>query len=222
MTSVQQHIPNGQQYGSHAPASLGIPETDGTGSQGRRGSSVAAEIANEDEHYPIDNAPPVIVFFSFLDARSKQWAVEHQVVHNIRKNVPQGTTVSRCHAPMRDTKDFGEQLTHAWAVAKSLHMDDKFITPMFEAIREKGVHDLEGIRSVFNDLGVDPSTFLKEWARDRVIADKEAMDRAVAHLDLQDVPCILVRGKDLVKLSDGKDFTAEQAVGAVKRLLARE
>ena len=198
------------------PGSTEIPRS-------RRGSAIAAE----DEHCvtladPIEDAPPVIVFFSFLDDHSKKWAIEHQVAHNIRRNVPQGTTVARYHAPMRFAWDFGETLTHAWAAAQSLQVDDRVIGPLFEAIHSKRVHDLEGVRVVFDEAGIDPSTFLKAWGQQTTLIEKERMDNAVSHLDLQTVPGILVNGKHMVKLDTHEEFSIDKAVELVRRLLKRE
>lgn len=183
---------------------------------------------SEDTHFttladPVEPAPPVIVFFSFMNSHSYDWAVKHEIVNNIRRNVPQGTSIARYHAPMRFSWDFGEKLTHAWAAAESLHVDDQIIAPMFMAIHDKRVTDLEGIRTVFEQVGIPPDTLLKEWGKTWVLGHKYAMDRAVAHLDLKDVPGILVKGKYMVNLdSFGDAWNADQAVDLVKDLLARE
>lgn len=181
----------------------------------------------EDEHFttlerPIKSAPPVIVFFSFMNSQSYDWAVKHEIVNNIRRNVPQGTNVVRYHAPMRFSWEFGDRLTHSWAVAESLQVDDRVIAPMFKAIRDKRITDLEGIRTVFEEINIPPDMVLKEWMKPWVINEKAAMDKAVAHVDLKDVPGILVQGKYMVNLdSFGDGFNADQAVDLVKDLLAR-
>lgn len=104
-----------------SPSSRPYTPSSGSGSvewlRLRQGSALPARIAAENEHCitlaePFQVAPPVIVFFSFLDEESKKWAVEHQVAQNIRRNVPQDTTVSRYHAPMR----------FAWILVKVLLM----------------------------------------------------------------------------------------------------
>lgn len=209
-----------------SPARTPSPSTTANSAdiQSRRGS----EIIAEDEHCvtlaePVPDAPPVIVFFSFLDEHSKKWAIEHEVVQTIRRNVPQGTTISRYHAPMQFSWKFGEELTHAWAVAKALQVDDRLITPMFQAVYNKRVHDLEGIRIVFDEVGIDPLTLLREWATPKALREKDVMDKAVTHLDLSTVPGILVKGKYMVKLDTyEQDFSAERACRLVKKLLARE
>lgn len=118
---------------------------------------------------------------------------------------------------------FGEELTHAWALAKSLQVDDKVIGPMFQSVHDKRVHDLEGIRTVFDEVGIDPLRFLREWGQEKVLRERDAMKKAVAHLDLSSVPGILVKGKYIVKLDTyDEDFSADNAVRLVKNLLARE
>lgn len=91
---------------------------------------------------------------------------------------------------------------------------------MFQAIHDKRVHDLEGIRTVFEEVGVDPMTVLKEWGKQNIIVHKEKMDAAVAHLDIQDVPCIVIRGKHVVKLKHGPEFETSRVVDLIKKLLA--
>lgn len=182
---------------------------------------------SEDTHFttltdPVTAAPPVVVFFSFMNPQSYEWAVKHEIVNSIRRNVPQGTSVVRYHAPMIYSWDFGEKLTHAWAAAEKLHVDDKLIEPMFKAIFEKRVTDLEGIRTVFDQVGIPPDTLLREWGKTWVLGHKRAMDEAVAHVNLKDVPGILVKGKYMVNLeSFGEAWNADQAVDLVKDLLAR-
>lgn len=199
-------------------------QVDRTEEQRSRRSSFAAE----DEHShtlaePITDAPPVVVFFSFMNEQSQKWAVEHQVVNTLRKNVRQGTTIERYHVPTRTEWTFGEELTHAWAVAKSLQVDDKVIVPLFDGVHSKRVHDLEGIRTIFDECGISPQTFLKEWGQKGVNYDKQRMEEAVAHIDLQEVPAILVKGKYMVKLdSYDQDFNANRAVELVTKLLRRD
>lgn len=180
----------------------------------------------EDEHFttladPIQSAPPVVVFFSFMDSRSHDWAVKHEIVNNIRRNVPQGTSIVRYHAPMRFSWDLGDKLTHSWATAESLHVDDRIIEPMFQAIHEKSVTDFEGIRIVFDQIGIPPMRLLEEWGKTWVLNRKDAMDKAVEHVNLKDVPGILVHGKYMVNLDSFDEFHADQAVDLVKDLLAR-
>lgn len=209
--------PSGSRQGSVQPEKSEEPRS-------RRSSG----FAGEDEHShtlaePIADAPPVIVFFSFMNEHSKKWAVEYQVVNTLRRNVRQGTTISRYHVPTRTEWSFGEELTHAWAVAKSLQVDDKVIVPLFDGVHSKRIHDLEGIRTVFDECGISPQQFLREWGKKGVLYDKQNMDEAVNHIDLQEVPAILVNGKYLVKLdSYEKDFNADRAVDLVKTLLKRD
>ena len=221
------NTPHSHKYNYPASPANASPRTslqvDGDEETRPRRSSFVAE----DEHShilaePITNAPPVIVFFSFTSDHSRKWAVEYQVAQTLRRNVRQGTFIERYHVPSQDASAFGQELTHAWAVAKSLQVDDKIIVPLFDAVHSKRVIDLEGIRSVFDQCGIPPQTFLQEWGRKTVLMQKETMENAVAHIDLQEVPAILVNGKYMVKLdSYDQDFNADRAVEQVKTLLSR-
>ena len=51
-------------------------------------------------------------------------------------------------------------MTRAWAVALSLKYDDKAIVPLFDVNqRDKAVVDLEGVRELFFELGIDKVEF---------------------------------------------------------------
>lgn len=174
---------------------------------------------------PITIAPPVIVFFSFTSPNSYGWAIDHEVVQSIRRVVPQGTEISRYHAPCRKSwPAFGSDLTHSWSVAKSLGVDDRIIKPLFDAVLvDRRVTDLEGIRAVFDDCGIPPSLFLKEWGKQWVLSHKEAMDEAVEHVEVRNLPCIVVKGKYMIQGDVfGDDFRTDRMVELVKELLERE
>lgn len=103
-----------------------------------------------------------------------------------------------------------------------LQVDDKVIGPLFEAVHGKRVTDLEGVREVFDGVGIPPEMLAKEWMTQRTLMDKKRMGDAVDHLDLKNVPAILVSGKYLVKLNTyEKDFDMQGVIDMVKFLLAK-
>lgn len=146
--------------------------------------------------------PPVIVFFSFLDPGSYDWATKKTVASHIRKCLPAGTEVHRYHVSSTDKSgwDFGSELTRAWAVAEHLRVDDKMIGPLFERVfKEKTVIDFEGIREVFwRDGGIDKLLFDRTWTDATVVAAAKYQDALTRDLPRGKLPCILVNGRTVI------------------------
>lgn len=146
--------------------------------------------------------PPVIVFFSFLDETSYQWTTVDHVTQNIRRSLPAGTEVHRFHVSSYNKSGghFGHELTHAWAVASHLHVDDKIVIPLFEKVqREKVVVDLEGIREIFwRDAGVDKVRFDRAWVDPTVIAEKKYQDELAQKVPSDKLPCIVIAGQRVI------------------------
>lgn len=179
------------------------------------------------EHYteisnPLKQAPPVIVFFSFLDSTSYTWANKDQVAMTIRRHVPSGTTIDRYHAPIAySTTEFAQELTTAWALAKYLQIDDRIIGPLFEAIHDKKTAiDMQGVKLIFDQHGIPPLRFDREYAKITVQKEAKWMQEVQRELNLEKVPAILVDGKYLLKLDAfGSDIDADRVADVVKELL---
>lgn len=184
--------------------------------------SIATESSNHPTYSTLPTRikgtpPPVIVFFSFLDETSYLWTTKNRVTQNIRRSLPAGTEVHRYHVYSFSTSggNFGHELTHAWAVATHLHVDDKIIIPMFEKVlKEKVVIDVEGIREVFwRDAGVDHVRFDRAWVDPSVVAEMRYQDELTRKLPSeQKLPCIVITGQRIINgqeiqhMSDDEDF----------------
>jgi len=182
---------------------------------------------------PIKYLPPVVVFFSLLDHTSYDWATKYQVVEHVRRAVPKGVDVHRYHVSTVEPPafDIGATLTHVWAAAQDLHVDDKMIIALFDAIlKDRAVSDLEGIRNVFAKA-VNVSGLQFDRAYGKISVRKEAvwMDEVTGQVKPETVPVVVVHGKYLVdgaKLKEMDGFEGEEfgnrVAELVKDLLKRE
>lgn len=179
------------------------------------------------EHYieaddTIKQMPPVVVFFSFLDRTSRDWAVKHQIAGTIRRHIPQGTQVARYHTSNPYAKEFGDDLTESWAIASRLQVDDKVIGPLFEAIHgETKVTDMAGVKAVFDYIGIPPMKFDREYPQQTIRKEAAWMDECAQRLNIKTIPAIVVRGKYIVKTDPlGEELDADKVAEVVKYLLA--
>jgi protein dithiol oxidoreductase (disulfide-forming) len=151
---------------------------------------------------PLKGLPPVVVFFSFLDQTSYNWATKYRVVQRIRKSLPKGTEVHMYHVSTieRAGFDMGPTLTLVWAVAVDLRVDDKMIIPVFDAIlRDRTVTDLEGIREMFWKVANVPQLqFDRRLGKATVRKEAVWMDEVTRQVHQDGVPVVVVKGKHLV------------------------
>jgi thiol:disulfide interchange protein DsbA len=125
----------------------------------------------------------------------------------------------------------GPTLTHIWAVAVDLHVDDKMIVPLFDAIlRDKIVTDLEGIREMFWRVANVPQLqFDRTLGKATVRKEAVWMDEVTRQVHQEGVPVVVVKGKYLVdgtksdelKGLEGDEFGIKVAE-LVKGILERE
>jgi len=167
--------------------------------------------------HPLKGTPPVIVFFSFLDHTSYDWATKYHVVQTIRKSVPKGTEVHRYHVSTveRPNFDIGPTLTHAWAVAVDLHVDEKMIVPLFNAVlKDRTVTDLEGIRELFWKVANVPQLqFDRTWGKAAVRKEAVWMDEVTGQVYQNKIPLVLVLGKYLVDSANLQEWEGFEGEG---------
>lgn len=193
--------------------------------------SIGPETTSSPTSYHLDQPlkgtpPPVIVFFSFLDKTSQQWATQAGVAQNIRRSMPAGTETHRYHVSGSDQSGwgFGNELTRAWAVATHLNVDDRVIGPLFETILvNKSVHDLEGIRELFwRVAGIDGLRFDRTWTDPKVIASMKYQDELSATLPREKLPCIVINGKEIIYGDEIRHMCQDEEFGPKVGQLVRE
>jgi protein dithiol oxidoreductase (disulfide-forming) len=170
-------------------------------------------------------APPVIIFFSFLDATSHHWATQSHVANNIRRAVPAGTTVARYHVSNDKTGfAYGSELTRAWAVATHLHVDDKVLEPLFDAVWvQRTATDLAAVRELFwRVANIDKHLFDRTWNDHRVVADAEYQERLTAELPREKLPCIVINGEEVIDGNEVRHMVDDPEFGRNVGLLVRD
>ena len=111
--------------------------------------------------------------------------------------------------------DIGPTLTHVWAVAVDLHVDDKMVVPLFDAIlRDKTAIDLEGIREIFWKVANVPQLqFDRTLGKATVRKQAVWMDEVTRRVQQDGVPTVVVKGKYLVdgaKLYELEGYEGEE------------
>ncbi|ALR77833.1 thiol:disulfide interchange protein DsbA [[Enterobacter] lignolyticus] len=142
----------------------------------------------------VQDAPPVLEFFSFYCPSCYQYDEVMKVADSVKKKLPSGVTLTQYHASFMGP--LGEDLTHAWSVAKLLQVEDKVKPLMFEAVQKnRSVNTVDDIRAVFEKAGVNASDFDAAWnsfAVKSLTAKQNAMAQAV---ELSGVPAMFVKGQ---------------------------
>jgi len=156
---------------------------------------------------PVTGEPQVLEFFSFYCPHCYQFEQVFHVSDNIRKNLPEGTKMTKYHVEFLGGP-MGKSMTQAWAVAIALGVEDKVSPLMFEAVQTtQVVKTPDDIRNVFIQAGVSGADYdaaLNSFVVKSLLAQQE---KAAEDLQLRGVPAVYVNGKYLVK-NDGLDTSS--------------
>lgn len=143
---------------------------------------------------PAAGEPQVLEFFSFYCPHCYQFEEVLHVSDNVKKNLPEGTKMTKYHVEFLGP--LGKDLTQAWAVAMALGVEDKITAPMFEAVQKtQTVQNVADIRQVFIDAGVKAEEYDAAWNSFVVKSMVAQQEKAASDLNLQGVPAMFVNGK---------------------------
>lgn len=161
-------------------------------------SASAAQITDGEQYTTIDKpvagVPQVLEFFSFYCPHCYQFEEVLHVSDNVKKKLPQGTKMTKYHVEFLGP--LGKDLTHAWAVAMALGVENQITAPMFNAVQKtQTVQTTADIRQVFVDAGVKAEDYDAAWDSFVVKSLVAQQEKAAADLQLQGVPAIFVNGK---------------------------
>jgi thiol:disulfide interchange protein DsbA len=155
---------------------------------------------------PVSGEPQVLEFFSFYCPHCYQFEKIYHISDNIKKNLPQGTKVTKYHVEFLGP--LGKEMTQAWAVALALGVEDKVAPLMFDAVQKtQVVQTVDDIKKVFIQAGVTSEEYDSAWNSFVVKSLVVQQEKAAADLGLQGVPSIFVNGKYMVK-NDGLDMSS--------------
>lgn len=160
-------------------------------------SASAAQFTDGKEYVtldkPVAGEPQVLEFFSFYCPHCYQFEEVLHVSDAIKKKLPEGIKMTKYHVEFLGP--LGKDMTHAWAVAMALGVEDKITDPMFKAVHAQTIQDVTDIRNVFIDAGVKAEEYDAAWNSFVVKSMVAQQEKAAADLQLQGVPAIFVNGK---------------------------
>lgn len=147
---------------------------------------------------PIHNAPKLLEFFSFYCPHCYQFEHIYHITNNIEQNLPKNVNFSKYHVNFLG--NLGKQLTHAWAVAIALRIENKISPLLFAAIqKQKSIHTVEDIRAIFIKFGISKEKYDVTWNSTLVKSLIIDQEQAAKNLHLNEVPSIFVNGKYMIK-----------------------
>ena len=173
-------------------------------------SASAAQFSSGDQFVTLDKQvsgePQVLEFFSFYCPHCYQFEKIYHISDTIKKNLPQGTKVTKYHVEFLGP--LGKEMTQAWAVALALGVEEKVAPLMFDAVQKtQVVQTPDDIKKVFIQAGVTSEEYDSAWNSFVVKSLVVQQQKAAADLGLQGVPSIFVNGKYMVK-NDGLDTSS--------------
>ncbi len=175
---------------------------------------------------PVAGEPQALEFFSFFCPHCYQFERLYHISDAVKKNLPADTEVTKYHVDFLGG-DFGPVVTHAWAVALALGVEDKVTAPIFDGIQKKQtITDAASLRAAFiSSAGVTSEQYDAAWNSFAVKALVAQQEKAAADVDLRGVPAMFVNGKYMVNnggldTSSMDNFIAEYA-NVVKFLVSQ-
>ncbi|URJ31302.1 thiol:disulfide interchange protein DsbA [Blochmannia endosymbiont of Camponotus sp.] len=158
---------------------------------------------------PIHNAPKLLEFFSFYCPHCYQFEQIYHISNNIKQTLPKNVNFYKYHVNFLG--NLGKQLTHAWAVAIVLGIENKISPILFIAIqKQQSIHTIDDIRAIFIKSGVNAKEFDTTW--DSILVKSLVLDQeqAAINFHLRGVPSIFINGKYMIK-NDKLDISSVNA-----------
>ncbi|MCG7390464.1 thiol:disulfide interchange protein DsbA [Pantoea sp. ACRSB] len=176
---------------------------------------------------PVAGEPQVMEFFSFFCPHCYQFERIYHISDAVKKNLPADTKVVKYHVDFLGG-DFGPVVTHAWAVAMALGVEDKVTAPIFDGIQKtQTISDADSLKAAFiNAAGISSQEYDAAWNSFAVKALVAQQEKAASDVDLRGVPAMFVNGKYMVNnggldTSSMDNFVAEYA-NVVKFLVSQK
>lgn len=166
---------------------------------------------------PVAGEPQVLEFFSFFCPHCYQFERIYHISDAVKKNLPADTKVTKYHVDFLGG-DFGPVVTHAWAVALALGVEDKVTAPIFDGIQKtQTITDAESLKTAFiNAAGISSQEYDAAWNSFAVKALVAQQEKAASDVDLRGVPAMFINGKYMINnggldTSSMDNFVAEYA-----------
>ncbi|MDK2635450.1 thiol:disulfide interchange protein DsbA [Pantoea stewartii subsp. indologenes] len=176
---------------------------------------------------PVAGEPQVMEFFSFFCPHCYQFEEIYHVSDAVKKNLPADTKMVKYHVDFLGG-ELGPVVTHAWAVAMALGVEDKVTAPIFDGIQKtQTITDPASLKDVFiKAAGISSEQYDSAWNSFAVKALVAQQQKAAADVDLRGVPAIFINGKYMVNnggldTSSMENFVADYA-NVVKFLVEKK
>ncbi|MGX9363296.1 thiol:disulfide interchange protein DsbA [Pantoea ananatis] len=176
---------------------------------------------------PVAGEPQVMEFFSFFCPHCYQFEQIYHVGDAVKKNLPADTKMVKYHVDFLGG-DLGPVVTHAWAVAMALGVEDKVTSPIFDGIQKsQTITDAAGLKDVFiKAAGISSEQYDAAWNSFAVKALVAQQQKAASDVDLRGVPAMFINGKYMVNnggldTSSMANFVADYA-NVVKFLVEKK
>jgi len=194
-------------------------------------SASAAQFTEGKQHVslpkPVAGEPQVMEFFSFFCPHCYQFERIYHVNDAVKKNLPADTKMVKYHVDFLGG-ELGPVVTHAWAVAMALGVEDKVTAPIFDGIQKtQTITDPASLKETFvKAAGISAADYDAAWNSFAVKALVAQQQKAAADVDLRGVPAIFVNGKYMVNnggldTSSMDNFVADYA-NVVKFLVSQK
>ncbi|HHQ6559274.1 TPA: DsbA family protein [Serratia fonticola] len=172
-------------------------------------------------HY-VSSQPPVVEFFSFYCGPCYQFIDKYPVSDAINRILPEGK-VTKYHISLMGA--LGSELTEAWAIAIVTGKTDQLERPLFEAVRDGKLKDIDDIKSIFSQFGITPEAYKKMQQSLPIKGTVTIQNTAAKNFEVKGTPSFYINGKYQINNS-GIAATSPQAyvenfANTVKTLLAQ-
>jgi len=171
---------------------------------------------------PLISQPPVVEFFSFYCGPCYQFIDTYPISDAINRTLSEGI-VTKYHVSLMGA--LGNELTEAWAIAIVTGKTDQLERPLFEAVRDGKLKNIDDIKSIFSQFGIEPEAYKKMQQSLPVKGTVALQNTAVKNFEVKGTPSFYINGKYQIN-NAGIAATSPQAyvdnfANTVKILLAR-
>lgn len=158
---------------------------------------------------PATGEPQVMEFFSFFCPHCYQFERVWHVSDAVKKNLPADAKVTKYHVDFLGG-DLGPVVTHAWAIAMALGVEDKVTAPIFDGIQKtQTITDAASLKDTFvKAAGIKPEDYDSAWNSFAVKALVAQQQKAATDVNLRGVPALFVNGKYMVN-NGGLDTSSQ-------------
>ncbi|WKX26514.1 thiol:disulfide interchange protein DsbA [Tatumella ptyseos] len=145
---------------------------------------------------PVNGAPKVVEFFSFFCPHCYDFERTYKINQAVEQGLPANVKLTRYHVDFLGG-DYGPILTHAWAVAMALGVEDKVMDPIFDGLQKsQTIKDQQSLKEVFvKAAGITPEAYDSAWNSFAVKALVSQQEKAATDFNINGVPALFINGK---------------------------